>query len=164
MSSSKLRRDALAIFQAALAEVEAGAAVRSAWRNIRKTIKLQDYDRVYLVAAGKAAVEMAATVQQLAGRRLTTGIVVTKHGHAKQSIARCAIHEAGHPVPDAAGLAAVRQIEKLLRDTQCARPVNRGAFGRRISTFERAGSGFVATLTSSGQRSYCCVQERIFVS
>lgn len=65
MVKAKLRRDAMAILRAALAAVEAGNAVRAAWRTVASTINPENYDRVFLVAAGKAAVEMAAAVQKL---------------------------------------------------------------------------------------------------
>jgi glycerate 2-kinase len=116
MLKARLRRDAMVILRAALGAVEAGNAVRRAWHTAASTIKPENYDRVFLIAAGKAAVEMAAAVERLLGRNLTAGIVVTKHGHVTRKLARCRIHEAGHPVPDQAGLDGVRKIEKLLRE------------------------------------------------
>jgi hydroxypyruvate reductase len=59
------------------------------------------YERVVLLAAGKAAVPMTDALVDILGGRLTEGAVVTKVGHA-QGWSRRAIQvvEAGHPVPD----------------------------------------------------------------
>ena len=56
--------------------------------------------RVRLVAAGKAAWQMAACASRLLGDRIEAGVVVTKYDHAKGPIANFQIFEAGHPVPD----------------------------------------------------------------
>ena len=53
-----------------------------------------------LVAAGKAAWQMAACAADLLGDRIDAGVVVTKHDHSKGPIANFRIFEAGHPVPD----------------------------------------------------------------
>lgn len=116
MSELKLRGDALAILQAAIGAVQGGEAVRRAWPKAVADIRLPDYRRIFLVAAGKAASDMAGAVEKLLGKRLTAGVIVTKHGHAARAARRCTVHEAGHPVPDEAGVAAVRQIENLLRE------------------------------------------------
>jgi hydroxypyruvate reductase len=116
MSTARLRGDAMSILRTALKAVEAGNAVRAAWPAASRAYKPGDFDRVFLIAAGKAAVEMAAAVEDLLGTKLTAGIVVTKHGHVKRKLIRASIYEAGHPIPDRAGLGAVREIEKLLRE------------------------------------------------
>ena len=64
--------------------------------------------RMIVVGAGKAAAAMARAAESHTHRRLE-GIVVTRYGHAVpcQNIA---VVEAGHPVPDAAGLEGARRI------------------------------------------------------
>ena len=57
--------------------------------------------RLILVAAGKAAWQMAAAAYRILGERIDDGIVITKHGHAMGAIGNLTIREAGHPVPDA---------------------------------------------------------------
>jgi glycerate 2-kinase len=118
-----LRRDAKAIFRAALAAADAGNAVRahlSLRRGILKVgnhrFPLQSFDRVFLIAVGKAAVEMAAAVETIVGNRLTAGIAITKHGHANSRLRKIPILETGHPIPDAAGINAARQVRELLRE------------------------------------------------
>ena len=46
------------------------------------------------------------------GRRLEGGVVITKYGHTVRT-KRIRVVEAGHPVPDRAGLAAARGILSL---------------------------------------------------
>ena len=71
---------------------------------------------VRLVAAGKAAAAMAAAAAQVLGGRLERGVLVTKRGHLAGHALPSSIEtlEAGHPVPDDAGRAAVAAFEKLL--------------------------------------------------
>jgi glycerate 2-kinase len=59
---------------------------------------------------------MAAAVEDIVGKRLTSGIAVTKQGHAKSALRRVEIIEARHPIPDQAGVRASAAIRALLRD------------------------------------------------
>lgn len=56
--------------------------------------------RVYLVAAGKAAWQMAKTAAGILRDRLQAGVCITKYGHVKGSIPKVVCYEAGHPLPD----------------------------------------------------------------
>ena len=121
-SDRQLRRDALAVFQAALAAADAGNAIRRhVWTRSRRLragtvrLDLEDFDRVFVVGAGKAAIPMAAALEQMLGAAIAGGIVVTKHGHITSRLQRISVIEAGHPIPDDAGRKASRQIEELLR-------------------------------------------------
>jgi hydroxypyruvate reductase len=121
-----LRSDGLAIGQAALHAVDPGQAVRrflrweaagpASLRLGEARWDLRQVDRVLLIAVGKAAATMAAAAAQILGSRLTGGLVVTKDGHAAGVALppQVHIHETGHPVPDARGLAASAAVEALL--------------------------------------------------
>jgi glycerate 2-kinase len=65
---------------------------------------------------GKAAVEMAAAVEAITGKWLAGGIAITKHGHAQSRLRQISILEAGHPIPDHAGIQAAHQVRDLLRE------------------------------------------------
>jgi len=108
-----MKRDALAIFQAALAAADPEISTFETLNRLK--LSLEKFERVYLVAIGKAAVGMAAAVEKFAGKRLTAGMVLTKYGHTNRKLRRAKIREAAHPVPDAAGLAASEEMEQLLR-------------------------------------------------
>ena len=56
--------------------------------------------RVVLVAAGKAAWQMAKAAHDCLGERIDAGVIVTKYAHVLGPIANFDCREAGHPVPD----------------------------------------------------------------
>lgn len=56
--------------------------------------------RLVLVAAGKAAWQMASVAAEVLGDRISCGVVVTKYDHVKGDIPGVTCFEAGHPVPD----------------------------------------------------------------
>ena len=102
-----LRQMAGQIMIQALAAVQPDAAVRSALEQAELS------GRVYLIAIGKAAWQMANAAYQTLGARITDGVVITKHGHSRGAIGSLAIFEAGHPVADAASFAATRHALAL---------------------------------------------------
>jgi len=105
---------------------------------------LSELDRIIVVGGGKAGAPMAAAVHELLGARITAGTVNVKYGHhagaggwqvrfehrpligskarsdaasqsAQVDTGPIVIVEAGHPVPDAAGLAGAQRIAALLQ-------------------------------------------------
>ena len=64
--------------------------------------------RVRLVAAGKAAWQMARAAVDVMGDTLDGGVVITKYDHVKGNIPGVDCFEAGHPVPDENSFAATR--------------------------------------------------------
>ncbi|MGB9754297.1 glycerate kinase type-2 family protein [Roseiflexus castenholzii] len=117
------------ILAAAVAAVEPGAAVRRFLRRDGERLiagdrvyHLRDFDRCWIVGAGKAGAPMAAAAASILGERVTGGVVVVKEGHvAAESLAvlqpRIDVIEAGHPIPDARGVAAGERIADLLQRT-----------------------------------------------
>ena len=104
-----LRRDADAIIRSSLNAVLPDEAVRRAL----KAFAPRD-GRVLLVAAGKAAWQMAhAAVETL--DRVDGGVVVTKYGHIKGEIPGVSCCEAGHPVPDENSFAATEKALALVQ-------------------------------------------------
>jgi hydroxypyruvate reductase len=65
--------------------------------------------RNIVIGAGKAAASMAAAVEAAWPDVALEGVVVTRYGHAVPT-QRIVVREARHPVPDAAGEAAAREI------------------------------------------------------
>lgn len=74
---------------------------------------LDDIRNVYVVGAGKASAAMAVAAEAVLGDRITAGLVVTKYDHVR-STDRIEIREAGHPVPDDAGVEATRDLLALV--------------------------------------------------
>ena len=104
-----LREDADLIIKKSIRAVLPDEAVAKALQG-----KEFDAGRIYLVAAGKAAWQMAKTAASILGERLEAGVVVTKYDHVKGEIPRVRCYEAGHPVPDENSFAATQAALELV--------------------------------------------------
>jgi len=69
--------------------------------------------RLIVVGAGKASAAMARSVEENWKGEIAAGLVVTRYGYAVPC-QRIEIVEAGHPVPDVAGLAAAQRMLNLV--------------------------------------------------
>ena len=98
--NQQLRADAGVIIHEAIRAVLPDAAVRRALAGFAP-----GGGRVLLVAAGKAAWQMAHAAVAALGS-VDAGVVVTKYGHVKGEIPGVTCYEAGHPVPDENSFAA----------------------------------------------------------
>ena len=67
-----------------------------------------------LVAAGKAAWQMAKAAHDVLQDQIFSGIVITKHDHSQGPIGNLLIREAGHPVPDAASYSSTQEAIDLV--------------------------------------------------
>jgi len=105
---STLRRQALAIFKAALAAANPEAAVA---RQLARE-DFAGYRAIYVVGAGKAGVAMARATERVLGRRITRGLLNVKSGGGAR-LRRIELHESGHPVPDARGMDGARRIVEM---------------------------------------------------
>lgn len=132
MSDLQLHAVAEELQQAALDAVDPAAAIH---RHVSRTgnelivdgrgYNLDDYERVFVVGGGKAAVPMAAAIVGIIDERLDQGVVVTKYGHAQTVGSRASdldlsalpvrIIEAGHPVPDGNSVRGARAVANLAR-------------------------------------------------
>ena len=107
--NTTLRRDADEIIRASIQAVLPDKAVCRALENFQPR-----GGRVLLVAAGKAAWQMAHAAVQALGH-VDGGVVVTKYGHVKGKIPGISCYEAGHPVPDANSFAATEKALTLVQ-------------------------------------------------
>ena len=99
--TDSLRAQGEQIVRGALRAVLPDEAVRRALKDARFP------GRVFLVAAGKAAWQMASVARE-ALPAIAGGVVVTKYGHVKGEIDGVACYEGGHPVPDENSLRGTR--------------------------------------------------------
>ena len=124
-TSRALRADALQIWKAALKAADAQEAVRR-YLSINKQNSilhcgdrwwpLAEFDRIFVIGAGKAAAPMAVAVEQIIGAaKIDDGLINVKYGHTLPKPQRIRMNECGHPVPDAAGARGTRQMEEILR-------------------------------------------------
>lgn len=124
--SSAHRETILAVQRAALAAVEPGAAVRRLVQRQGGQLSIAGHthdllaaERVWIVGGGKAATAMTASLHGILGDRLTGGLVITKYGHTDPRLDTGPVElvEAGHPLPDEAGVAGTRRMVDLLTRT-----------------------------------------------
>ncbi len=105
-----LRRHADFIIKEAIEAVKPDAAVKTALEGKRFSGK------TVLVAAGKAAWQMAKAAHDALGETVDSGVVITKYGHAMGEISNFRIFEAGHPVPDENSFLAAQAAIDLVSD------------------------------------------------
>ena len=108
-----LREEADKIIKEAITKVLPDEAVKQALKN-RKPVK----GKLYLVAVGKAAWQMANAAANLLNGQIEKGIVITKYGHIQGDIPGIECFEAGHPVPDTNTFAATQKVIELTEELQ----------------------------------------------
>jgi glycerate 2-kinase len=114
------RHDARSIFEAALEASDPALAISRHLRLERETLwagqrpyDLSQHAKIYVIGAGKATAKMALALEELLGERLSGGLVIVKRGHTVR-LPTLEIVEAGHPIPDQAGVDATKSIIDLL--------------------------------------------------
>jgi len=77
---------------------------------------LRQFERVFVVGAGKAAMPMTDAVCEVLHDQLSGGVIITKYGHVDRALPdHIRVHEAGHPVPNENSINATRELAALLR-------------------------------------------------
>jgi hydroxypyruvate reductase len=124
----QMKEIATAIFSKAVSAVHASDRLKKKVRIEKDHLILKEEDgpdkvfdlkrsqRIFLVGAGKASASMAQAIEEIFAHRLTKGILTTKYGHLLP-LKRTEAIEAGHPVPDRAGLEGARGIKALLESS-----------------------------------------------
>src|SRR5688572_24764618 len=119
MTLPELRQNARQIWEAALEAANPATCLNKNLRIHHNRLSVGDKEvqiigKLIVIGAGKAASRMAQVAEEILGDRITSGLVVTKHGHGLP-LRRIRQIEAGHPIPDAAGVGAVREMRELLK-------------------------------------------------
>lgn len=111
-----MRRHAASLFNSALSAVNAFGAIKKLCRYKnhilsidQKTFHLNQFDRVFIIGAGKASASMAAAMEDILGDTITSGIISVKYDHTVP-LEKIQLIEAGHPIPDANGEKAAMQM------------------------------------------------------
>ena len=107
--NNELHQKAMDIINDSIESVKPDEAVRRALKAFAPK-----GGRVLLVAAGKAAWQMAHAAVEALGR-VDGGVVVTKYDHVKGEIPGVKCYEAGHPVPDENSFAATERAWELVQ-------------------------------------------------
>jgi glycerate 2-kinase len=119
MNLPELRQCAKQIWEAALDAANPATCIDNTL-SVRDNVlivrgkELRIEGKLIVIGAGKAASRMAQVVEEKLGDRITSGLVVTKYEHGLP-LRRIRQIEAGHPIPDAAGVGAVREMLQLLK-------------------------------------------------
>jgi len=121
MDTFSARQTAQRVLRAALKVVDPKEAVKN-YLHHQQTLVAQikaSSGRLIVVGAGKASAPMVDAVIDIFANRITTGTVIVKYEHIQPTTTPSTIDivEAGHPVPDEAGLRATQDIISLLKDT-----------------------------------------------
>ena len=126
------RRHADELVGATIAAADPNAAVsrflrregRTLWVGRASEAEAIDLDRgrIYLVAAGKAAISMTTAAMAVLGADVAGGVVIAKvGGHEWPEVAGqwpLALHRGGHPLPEAGSLAGTKAVLELLAATR----------------------------------------------
>src|SRR5262245_31831676 len=119
MTLPELRQSAKKIWEAALHAANPSTCIRNTLKlsNNVLTVAGEPFKmgpRLIVLGAGKATARMAQVVEEILGDRISSGLIVTKYDHALP-LKRIELVEAGHPIPDASGVRAVKEMRKLVR-------------------------------------------------
>jgi hydroxypyruvate reductase len=119
MNTTQLRDCARQIWEAALDAANPATCINKTLHVDKNVLSIGDRKipiegKLIVIGAGKAASRMAQVVEETLGDRITDGLVVTKYEHGLP-LRRIRQVEAGHPIPDAAGVGALREMRELLR-------------------------------------------------
>lgn len=117
----EVRKQALAILTAGLEAADPTAAIRSQVHREEGTLQvgpwrynLNQHQQVMVTGGGKASGAMALAMEGILGPFLSKGFVNVKYGYSAKT-EKIKIQEAGHPVPDQAGIDGTQRIVNLLR-------------------------------------------------
>ncbi len=111
----------LDIFNAALRAVDPYRAVTSVLRSAGggldiggTTYDRATFDRIIVIGAGKATARMAEAVEETIGKGIDGGVIIVKYGHSG-NLGIIEQLEAGHPIPDEAGVRGTMRILEFVR-------------------------------------------------
>jgi len=79
------------------------------------TYDLHEYDKIYILGAGKATAKMAKALEEILKGRDFEGVISVKYGHT-EPLKTIKTIEAGHPVPDNNSIRAAEKIKLYARN------------------------------------------------
>ena len=115
MPEPHLIAEVQAVYEAAVRAVQARTLLRQIDLEEHLRRPASSYGRVVVVGAGKASMAMAGAWEERLGDAVADGLVVVPHGYratlptSERAPGRIRVVEAGHPVPDEAGVRAAEE-------------------------------------------------------
>jgi glycerate 2-kinase len=127
LQASSLGNDICRVLSATIHSADAGMSIKNKLSIEEdklticgQTFDLGEFERIFILGAGKAIVPMAEAVLELLGNRISAGLVITKDGYAGFNSVlpdhRIEIIQAGHPVPDQRNLAGSSRLVEMSKD------------------------------------------------
>ncbi len=83
-----------------------------------RKFRLEEYDRIFLIAFGKAAPAMAGALAGVLGDRLTRGLVVSPVGRSKTTENGLEFVRGSHPLPDEGSLEGARKALEIAESAE----------------------------------------------
>ena len=113
------------VMAAAINEADAGVALQNKIRldgerliTEKGNFDLQNYNRLFVIGAGKAVVPMAGAICELLGNKIIAGLVITSGGyHLQHNIfisSKVKILQASHPLPSQQNIDAGVELSSLI--------------------------------------------------
>jgi len=106
----------------------------------KKEYDLRHINHIYVVGAGKGALSIAESLENILGSYIHKGIVAVKKGD-KRRLERIEVIEAGHPIPDENSIAGANRILEL---------ASTAGEGELVFTAITGGSSALAALPPRG--------------
>jgi glycerate 2-kinase len=76
---------------------------------------LERFGRIILAGAGKGSAPMAKALGDILGDRLSSGLIIVKYGYG-MALKETSVIEAGHPIPDEAGMRGAKELLGRLKE------------------------------------------------
>jgi glycerate-2-kinase len=118
------RKIVLDIIEYAIKAVDAYEAVKKKVRieNSKLIVEGLIYDLssvgdIFVIGAGKASFSIAQALDEILGSNIKRGVVIVKRGESRR-LKHIEIVEAGHPIPDEAGLEGARKIMEIAEEAE----------------------------------------------
>lgn len=119
LATTQARRDALTILEAGLVSIDTRTILKKKVTHTGGTLcfggrsfNSTDYDRVFVIAIGKCALDGAQALEEIFGDLITDGIVLdVRAGQLKKMRS----YAGTHPYPSETNVSVTREIVKLLR-------------------------------------------------
>lgn len=81
----------------------------------QKKYDLNKFDRILVLGGGKASLRMALSLEEILGQRIDDGLVIVKSDRGEDRPDVIEVREGSHPLPEARGLKATRELLEKAR-------------------------------------------------
>ncbi|MCP4024055.1 MAG: DUF4147 domain-containing protein [Desulfobacteraceae bacterium] len=119
LSTTKLRKHALEIVEAALKSVIPKKAIQKSVKHIHNKLHVNDtvydlnnYEHIYVVGFGKSSALMAQEIEYILNKKIRKGIVISTKAVPLETIE---FYEGSHPFPSKKNIAATKKLVSLIK-------------------------------------------------